>query len=345
MNPNESNTCSLGMRILCRKADRMKRHAILHFDNLSSGDESVDELLCQHFLNDILVVTIPQRSAQFTVIHIMLILPQTPQSRHLFSRHQFELTVIVGPRDYIYITRTDTTMNNSSYHQMVNDRKRIQMEAEMNRFEQEISSRPTAYTGPHVPSAGHTHFTGNTMSAPPTTNVQFIPHAIQRQQPLRTGQNHHQMHQQMQTSYDNSSTNAGNIMAISGQTSAATPGTALGTAGGSSGAPVAKRSKTSAADKGKKPKKMLRMAGGTVWEDNTLAEWDSDDFRIFCGDLGNDVTDDVLSRAFNRFPSFVKAKVIRDKRSNKSRGYGFVSFKDPQDFTRAIKDMNVGKYF
>ena len=28
---------------------------------------------------------------------------------------------------------------------------------------------------------------------------------------------------------------------------------------------------------------------------------------------------------------------MRDKRSNKTKGYGFVSFKDPADFTRAIK--------
>jgi RNA recognition motif-containing protein len=86
------------------------------------------------------------------------------------------------------------------------------------------------------------------------------------------------------------------------------------------------------------------MAGGQVWEDTSLAEWDPNDWRIFCGDLGNDVTDEVLSRAFNRFNSFVKAKVVRDKRSNKSRGYGFVSFKNPQDFARAIKEMN-GKCF
>lgn len=94
---------------------------------------------------------------------------------------------------------------------------------------------------------------------------------------------------------------------------------------------------------GKKAKKALRIAGGQVWEDPTLNEWDPNDFRIFCGDLGNDVSDDVLARAFNRFGSFVKAKVVRDKRTNKSRGYGFVSFKNPQEFARAIKEMN-GKY-
>lgn len=49
-----------------------------------------------------------------------------------------------------------------------------------------------------------------------------------------------------------------------------------------------------------------------------------DDFRIFCGDLGNDVTDEVLARVFGKFPSFQKAKVIRDHRSNKSKGFGFV---------------------
>ena len=108
--------------------------------------------------------------------------------------------------------------------------------------------------------------------------------------------------------------------------------------------------------KTKKPKKMIRVAGGEVWEDKTLMEWDINDFRLFCGDLGNDVTDQVkdfevyhkifhinlqvLTRTFSRYPSFQMAKVVRDKRSNKTKGYGFVSFKDPGDFTKAIKEMN-----
>ncbi|VDD76122.1 unnamed protein product [Mesocestoides corti] len=86
-----------------------------------------------------------------------------------------------------------------------------------------------------------------------------------------------------------------------------------------------------------------RVAAGMVWEDPTLGDWDPNDFRIFCGDLGNEVSDDTLIRAFSRYPSFRKAKVIVDKRTGKSRGYGFVSFSDPNDFTRAIREMN-GKY-
>lgn len=93
----------------------------------------------------------------------------------------------------------------------------------------------------------------------------------------------------------------------------------------------------------KKSKKVIRMAGQQVWEDSSLAEWDPDDFRIFCGDLGNDVTDDMLTRVFSKYPTFARAKVIRDKRTNKSKGYGFVSFKEPQGFIKAMRELN-GKY-
>jgi len=93
----------------------------------------------------------------------------------------------------------------------------------------------------------------------------------------------------------------------------------------------------------KKSKKIVRTGGGQIWEDPSLKEWDVNDFRIFCGDLGNDVTDEVLQRTFGRYPSFQKAKVIRDKKSNKTKGFGFVSFRDPADFTKAMREMN-GKY-
>jgi len=95
--------------------------------------------------------------------------------------------------------------------------------------------------------------------------------------------------------------------------------------------------------KAKQKKRVIRTGGGQVWEDESLKDWDPNDFRIFCGDLGNDVTDEVLARTFGRYSSFQKAKVIRDKRTNKTKGFGFVSFKDPSDFTRAMREMN-GKY-
>ncbi|KAJ9067257.1 RNA-binding protein 42 [Entomophthora muscae] len=90
-------------------------------------------------------------------------------------------------------------------------------------------------------------------------------------------------------------------------------------------------------------KKTLRTAAGRVWEDTTLTDWDQNDFRLFAGDLGNEVNDDTLRRAFDKYPGFIKAKVVRDKRTDKSKGYGFISFSDAGDFVKAWKEMN-GKY-
>ncbi|XP_069768947.1 LOW QUALITY PROTEIN: RNA-binding protein 42 [Narcine bancroftii] len=95
--------------------------------------------------------------------------------------------------------------------------------------------------------------------------------------------------------------------------------------------------------KQEKVKRCIRTAAGISWEDPSLLEWEHDDFRIFCGDLGNEVNDDILARAFGKYQSFLKAKVIRDKRTGKTKGYGFVSFKDPNDYVRAMREMN-GKY-
>ncbi len=34
----------------------------------------------------------------------------------------------------------------------------------------------------------------------------------------------------------------------------------------------------------------------------------ADDFRLFCGDLGNEVSDQTLAKTFSRYKSFAKAK-------------------------------------
>jgi len=66
----------------------------------------------------------------------------------------------------------------------------------------------------------------------------------------------------------------------------------------------------------------------------------TDDFRIFVGDLGIEVSDEGLSRAFMKYPSFLRAKVVKDNRSGKSKGYGFVSLKEGTDFIKAMREMN-----
>ncbi|TLD26709.1 hypothetical protein PspLS_04483 [Pyricularia sp. CBS 133598] len=90
-------------------------------------------------------------------------------------------------------------------------------------------------------------------------------------------------------------------------------------------------------------KTVYRTGGGKKWADDTLVEWDPTHLRLFVGNLAGETTDESLLKAFSRWKSVQKSKVIRDKRTNKSKGYGFVSFSDPDDFFQAAKEMN-GKY-
>ncbi|KAG1445528.1 hypothetical protein G6F56_009882 [Rhizopus delemar] len=93
----------------------------------------------------------------------------------------------------------------------------------------------------------------------------------------------------------------------------------------------------------KKKKNYVRIAGGEVWEDSTLEDWDDQDYRLFAGDLGNEVTEELLYKTFSKYPSLIRTRVVRDSRTMKSKGFGFISFKDPDDFVRAWREMN-GKY-
>lgn len=89
----------------------------------------------------------------------------------------------------------------------------------------------------------------------------------------------------------------------------------------------------------KEKKVFLRRAAGKIWADTSLGDWPDGDNRIFCGDLGNEVNDNTLAKVFVKYASFAKAKVVRDKRTQKTKGYGFVSFLDPFDCAQALKEM------
>ncbi|KAJ2464760.1 E3 ubiquitin-protein ligase pub1, partial [Coemansia sp. RSA 2322] len=63
-------------------------------------------------------------------------------------------------------------------------------------------------------------------------------------------------------------------------------------------------------------------------------------FHIFVGDLSAEVNDQVLGKAFGVYPSVSDARVMWDMTSGKSRGYGFVAFRDRGDAEKAIAQMN-----
>ncbi|KAI9219677.1 hypothetical protein BC828DRAFT_349094 [Blastocladiella britannica] len=62
--------------------------------------------------------------------------------------------------------------------------------------------------------------------------------------------------------------------------------------------------------------------------------------HVFVGDLSPDVTDDVLYKAFSAFGTLSIARVMWDTATHKSRGYGFLAFRDREDADRAISTMN-----
>lgn len=90
-------------------------------------------------------------------------------------------------------------------------------------------------------------------------------------------------------------------------------------------------------------KTMIRKAAGKVWVDKSLADFPANDFRIFVGDLSREVGDALLARTFESYKSVSLARVVRDHRTSKSKGYGFISFSDWEEGQRALKEMN-GKY-
>lgn len=96
-------------------------------------------------------------------------------------------------------------------------------------------------------------------------------------------------------------------------------------------------------EKARIARRCVRVLNGKRWVDKSLDEWPENDYRIYCCNLGNEVTYDHLHAAFSKYPSFLKAKVVRDGRTQRSRGYGFVSFGNSADYLRAMKEVN-GKY-
>ncbi|KAL6492954.1 Glycine-rich RNA-binding protein rz1a [Orobanche gracilis] len=67
---------------------------------------------------------------------------------------------------------------------------------------------------------------------------------------------------------------------------------------------------------------------------------DQDEYRCFIGNLSWSTSDKVLKQAFEKYGHIVDAKVVADKYSGRSRGFGFVSFEDKRDMEEAIEKMN-----
>ena len=62
--------------------------------------------------------------------------------------------------------------------------------------------------------------------------------------------------------------------------------------------------------------------------------------KLFVGSLSWGTNDDNLREAFEAYGTVVDAKVITDRDSGRSRGFGFVTFNDDGDAVRAMEAMD-----
>ncbi|XP_023633057.1 oligouridylate-binding protein 1B isoform X1 [Capsella rubella] len=69
----------------------------------------------------------------------------------------------------------------------------------------------------------------------------------------------------------------------------------------------------------------------------------SSHFNIFVGDLSPEVTDAMLFNCFSVYPTCSDARVMWDQKTGRSRGFGFVSFRNQQDAQTAIDEIG-GKW-
>lgn len=78
-----------------------------------------------------------------------------------------------------------------------------------------------------------------------------------------------------------------------------------------------------------------------AYQSNTTSKEDtSGHFHIFVGDLSNEVNDEVLLQAFSAFGSVSEARVMWDMKTGRSRGYGFVAFRERPDAEKALSSMD-----
>jgi RNA recognition motif-containing protein len=62
--------------------------------------------------------------------------------------------------------------------------------------------------------------------------------------------------------------------------------------------------------------------------------------KLFVGSLPWSVNEEKLKETFEKHGSVLSAKIILDRDTQRSRGFGFVEMENPTDATKAIKALN-----
>ncbi|KAK4477081.1 hypothetical protein RD792_016321 [Penstemon davidsonii] len=64
------------------------------------------------------------------------------------------------------------------------------------------------------------------------------------------------------------------------------------------------------------------------------------EYRCFVGGLAWATTDKTLEQAFSQYGDVLESKIVNDRETGRSRGFGFVTFKDEQGMRDAIEGLN-----
>lgn len=62
--------------------------------------------------------------------------------------------------------------------------------------------------------------------------------------------------------------------------------------------------------------------------------------KLFVGGLSWDTTDDSLRNAFSAYGSVIEAKIVTDRETGRSRGFGFVGYMDASEGSAAQQAMD-----
>ena len=62
--------------------------------------------------------------------------------------------------------------------------------------------------------------------------------------------------------------------------------------------------------------------------------------NIYVGNLSHEATEETIKRAFESFGEVTSARVIKDKYTGQSRGFGFVEMLEQSQAQEAIKSLN-----
>ncbi|KAK8944118.1 Glycine-rich RNA-binding protein 2 [Platanthera zijinensis] len=91
-----------------------------------------------------------------------------------------------------------------------------------------------------------------------------------------------------------------------------------------------------------RPFNMSSVAGGGSGRNagGCLSTADTTFTKIFVGGLAWETQKETMCRYFDQFGEILEAVVITDKHTGRSKGYGFVTFTDPEAAARACLDLS-----